>query len=141
VIILDTDHISILQNDQASEHATLTARMSASADQDFVTTVVTLEEQLRGWLAYINRSSEVANHVIPYDRLIGVVEFFSQWTVLPFTDPSADQFRQLRSQGIRIGSMDLKIASIALVENALLLSANLSDFRQVPNLNVEDWLH
>jgi tRNA(fMet)-specific endonuclease VapC len=36
--------------------------------------------------------------------------------------------------------MDLKIASIALVQDALLLSANLRDFQQVPELRVEDWL-
>jgi tRNA(fMet)-specific endonuclease VapC len=39
-----------------------------------------------------------------------------------------------------IGTMDLKIASIALAHSATLLSANLRDFRQVPNLSVEDWL-
>jgi hypothetical protein len=35
--------------------------------------------------------------------------------------------------------MDLKIASIALVRNVLVLSANLRDFQQVPDLRVEDW--
>ena len=36
--------------------------------------------------------------------------------------------------------MDLKIAAIALVNDALLLSGNLRDFRQVPGLRVENWL-
>lgn len=36
--------------------------------------------------------------------------------------------------------MDLKIVAIALVQDALLLSSNLRDFRQVPGLRVEDWL-
>ena len=36
--------------------------------------------------------------------------------------------------------MDLKIASIALANGVLLLSANLRDFEQVPNLRVENWL-
>ncbi len=36
-------------------------------------------------------------------------------------------------------SLDLKIAATALVQNALLLSANLRDFQQVPGLHVEDW--
>jgi predicted nucleic acid-binding protein len=36
--------------------------------------------------------------------------------------------------------MDLKIASIALVRDATLLSANLRDFEQVPGLHVEDWI-
>jgi tRNA(fMet)-specific endonuclease VapC len=53
---------------------------------------------------------------------------------------AADRFEQLRRSGVRIGSMDLKIASIALIHNALLVSANLQDFQQVPNLRVENWL-
>jgi tRNA(fMet)-specific endonuclease VapC len=36
--------------------------------------------------------------------------------------------------------MDLKIASIVLAHDATLLSRNLRDFQQVPNLRVEDWL-
>jgi predicted nucleic acid-binding protein len=36
--------------------------------------------------------------------------------------------------------MDLKIAAIALVHNATLLSGNLRDFQQIPDLHVEDWL-
>jgi predicted nucleic acid-binding protein len=36
--------------------------------------------------------------------------------------------------------MDLKIACIALGHGALVLSANLQDFQQVPGLRVENWL-
>ena len=52
----------------------------------------------------------------------------------------ARQFEEMRRQKLRIGSMDLKIAATALVNNALLLSANLSDFERVPALRVENWL-
>jgi tRNA(fMet)-specific endonuclease VapC len=141
VIILDTDHISVLQDTQDTAHATLVANIAASADQDLATTVVTVEEQMRGWLALVSRSTDVAKHVLPYERLIGIVQFFSAWKVLPFDNTAAGQFNQLRSQKVRIGTMDLKIASIALVQNVLLLSANLRDFQQVPGLRVEDWLH
>jgi tRNA(fMet)-specific endonuclease VapC len=40
---------------------------------------------------------------------------------------------------IRIGTMDLKIASIVKVRDATLFSRNLRDFRKVPGLKVEDW--
>jgi tRNA(fMet)-specific endonuclease VapC len=40
---------------------------------------------------------------------------------------------------IRIGTMDLKIAAIALAHGATLLSRNLVDFKKVPGLTVEDW--
>jgi tRNA(fMet)-specific endonuclease VapC len=46
----------------------------------------------------------------------------------------------LRHARIRVGTQDLRIASIALAHNALLVSANLQDFEQVPGLRVEDWL-
>ena len=141
VIILDTDHIVVLKYSQGVEYATLTARMAASVDQDFTTTVVTMEEQMRGWLALINRSRDVSGQVSPYDNLNGVVSYFSRWVRLPFSNAAAAMFTQLRSQKLRIGTMDLKIASIALTTNCTLLSANLRDFQQVPNLVVEDWLH
>lgn len=47
----------------------------------------------------------------------------------------------VRRQKIRLGTMDLKIAAIALIHDSTLLSANLRDFQQVPNLRAEDWLH
>jgi len=72
--------------------------------------------------------------------LVSLHEFRSAWTVLPFGDQAADRFEDLRRDGVRIGSMDLKIASIALRHEALILSANLRDFRQVSELRVENWL-
>jgi hypothetical protein len=110
-------------------------------------------ERLRGSVVGgVNRNPECAARrwallekgfavrLTPYDRLIGIVRFFSQW-VLRFENHCAVQFKQLGNQKIQIGSMNLKIAAIALVEKALLLSANPRDFQQVPNLQVEDWLH
>lgn len=39
-----------------------------------------------------------------------------------------------------IGTMDLRIAAIAIANEATLLSRNLKDFARVPDLKVEDWL-
>ncbi len=35
--------------------------------------------------------------------------------------------------------MDLKIAAIALANNATVLTKNIQDFGRVPGLGVEDW--
>jgi len=60
-------------------------------------------------------------------------------TVLDFDDKTAAEFERLQKLRIRIGTMDLKIAAIALANNATLLSRNIKDFSKVPNLKVEDW--
>lgn len=59
---------------------------------------------------------------------------------MDFGDAAAYSFMHLRRLLPRIGTMDLKIASIALTHDALLLTANVRDFRLVPRLRFENWL-
>jgi tRNA(fMet)-specific endonuclease VapC len=95
---------------------------------------------MRGWLSAIHGQPDVRRQVPYYERLVGLVRFFADWRILPFDELAADMFRSLRAQSVRIGPMDLKIASIVLVHDATLLSNNLRDFKKVPGLRVEDWL-
>ena len=112
----------------------------ASGD-DVVTTIVSAEEQLRGWLGQIHRlGDDVVNQVTVYDRLRGRLEFYSNWILLPWTSEASDLFKQLRKDGVRIGAMDLKIACITLSNRATLLTRNTVDFAKVPGLSFEDWL-
>ena len=80
------------------------------------------------------------DQIVPYDRLVKLIKFFACFPILGFDDKAAAEFNRLRKQKIRIGTMDLKIAAIALVNDALLLSGNSRDFRQVSGLRVENWL-
>lgn len=140
MIILDTDHLSILEYPESSQYEALTAALSRSSDPTIAATAISVEEEFRGWSAAIRRARNVHGQILYYTRLIGLVRFFSNWQILPFNEPAADRFEDLRKQRIRVGTQDLKIASIALEENALLLSANLRDFERVPGLRVENWL-
>lgn len=140
MILLDTDHLSVLQVPSSDRRARLVGRMALASDGQFGTTIVSVEEQMRGWLAAIARERSVKRHVAPYRELGRLVEFFQAFTLSQFDDRAADKFAELRSARVRIGTMDLKIAAIALVNNALLLTANRSDFGRVTGLRFENWM-
>ncbi len=140
MILLDTDHLTLLSYPHGPGCKALSARMTASVDQDIGTTIISVEEQWRGWFAVIARHRNVRRQVKAYQELAALHAFLSDWTILPFDERAAEEFERKRSGGVRIGSMDLKIASIALVHDALLLSANLQDLQKVPGLRVESWL-
>jgi len=141
MLILDTDHLSVLQRPTTPAAVALNERLLTAPDHDIVTTVVSFEEQLRAWLNVIGRYADVSRQVTYYERLAGLAGFFHRWRMLPFDDAAAQEFKRLRHERIRIGTADLKIAAIALTHQGTLLSSNLRDFDQVPGLRVEDWLY
>ena len=140
MILVDSDHLSVFIDRRNAGHQRLTTRLSQTRD-DVAIPVVAMEEHLRGWLAQIQRMRDPLKLVAPYARLAELMLFFAEWDIAKWTVQAAAEFACLRADRVRIGTQDLRIASIALASQALLLSANLRDFRQVPNLQVEDWLH
>ena len=140
MILLDSDHISVLGYLDDPRCTGLVERLDRSNELAIATTIITFEEQVRGWIAEIHRQRDMHRQVAYYERLLKMVDFFKRWKIVPFDSSAADQFLRFRKERIRIGTQDLKIASIAVVTDSLLLSANLRDFRKVPGLRVENWL-
>jgi len=54
--------------------------------------------------------------------------------------PAATKYEELRRQHRRIGRDDLRIAAIALVQDAILVTQNVTDFAAIEGLRVENWL-
>jgi tRNA(fMet)-specific endonuclease VapC len=102
--------------------------------------IVTVEERMRGWLAVIAREKTALRQVVGYRELTRLFDFYQEFVIVPFDEAAAQEFEDLRGQRLRLGTMDRKIAATALAQKALLLSANLRDFEQVPGLRVENWL-
>ena len=138
MLVLDTDHLTQIDLGNAAGEQ-LRNRLRSSGEE-VVTTIVSAEEQLRGWLVQISRQRTAHDQIAAYSRLQGRIAFFSAWTLLPWTGAAADRFTELRRRRVRIGTMNLKIAAIVICNEATLLSRNLSDFAKVPGLRVENWL-
>lgn len=138
MVVLDTNHITVLGYATPGSTALL-QRLDAS-NEEAVTTIITLEEQMRGWLAAINKIKDVHKQICAYDRLRIRTDFLARWILLPWDEEAASRFVEFRKAGVRIATMDLKIACITLGHDATLLTRNTRDFQKIPGLKFANWL-
>jgi tRNA(fMet)-specific endonuclease VapC len=138
-VILDSDLLSILQRRSEPEYKRLEYRLSQLSNEEVFTTIITFQEQMRGWLAVLHKARTDKRLLLAYAELESMLQDFCHLNILSFEAEALGEFKRLRREKIRIGTMDLRIASVALVTQSTLLSRNVRDFQKVPALNVEDW--
>lgn len=139
MFILDTDHLVVLQKRTGTDCASLVRRLSQYDQSVFFVTIVTFHEQIGGWQQYIARATTSSGVVRGYEKLENILTHFAMARVLSFTPAAADIFDELRKQRIRVATMDLRIAAIALAHRMTLLTRNTVDFQRIPHLPFEDW--
>src|SRR5207248_2604959 len=137
--LLDTDHISFLQRRSGPEYAALSARIAQNSPVDFAFSVVSFHEQVLGTHTVVIRARTTADVVRGYTLLLEILQGFQASPVLSFDAGAAAVFDGLRAQRVRIATMDLRIAAIALSRGLTLLTRNVADFSQVPGLLTENW--
>lgn len=138
LVVLDTNHFTEWAGDGAL--GTRLRERCATRGAVVYTTVITSQESAEGWFAFIKRHPLGLPQVQGYQLYHRCCNLLHELGTLPFDDEAAGICEVLKASRIRIGSMDLKISSITLAHDALLLSRNLVDFEQVPRLKVENWL-
>lgn len=138
VYLLDTDHISLIARG-GEEGRRIYQRLSSLAPDEISVSIVSYEEQMRGWLAEIAAARAVDRQKKKYGELERMLKYYCATPILSFDDAAVAVFQHLWIQRLRIGTMDLKIAAIALSNKAILLTRNLNHFNQIPGLQSEDW--
>lgn len=134
--ILDTDHVTLFQHSNSE----IAKRAEAIGGSNIFVTTVTLEEQLRGRLAGISRAATKPQQLsIAYENFRRTQLYFCSVNLLNFDDAAYNCYQSLLQQKIRIGTQDLRIAAIALANQAILVTRNQQDFIKVPDLSLEDW--
>lgn len=137
--LLDTDHISILQWQSGAEFVALSARVAQQPRVDLTFCLVSFHEQTLGCHSFLTRARTFADVIRGYSMLRRVLDAFATAQVLPFDAAAAAVFDGLRAQRVRVTTMDLRIASVALSRGLILLTRNRRDFSRVPGLVSEDW--
>lgn len=138
MILLDTDHSSVLKYPETDRCRRLVARLALVVDEVVGVSVVTVEEEMRGWLAAIAKERKAVRQVGPYFELGRLIDFYSGFEIVPFDEPAATLFDSFSR--IRISTSDRKIAAIAITNKARLLTANRRDYEKVPGLRFENWM-
>lgn len=133
--LLDTDHITLFREG----HGAVGSQVSATPANALFVTIISFQEQVEGWLIQIRRAQNQQRLVWAYGKLYETLTYFSLLQVLVYDEAAAAQFRRLQQQRIRIGTQDLRIAAIALVNGCTVVTRNRRDFERVPGLAVEDW--
>jgi tRNA(fMet)-specific endonuclease VapC len=127
--LLDTNHISYY----FKASSPLMARVEHTSDADFGISTSTLAEL---WFM-VHKSQRLAQNT---SRLRELLNEYRHW---PFDENAAEIFGQLKAQlrrtGRNVADIDLQIASVALTNNLVVLTADTA-FANVPGLSHENWL-
>ena len=139
MILLDTNHLSALQrgNELAQR---LLERLKASDNWQIYAPIISVEEQFRGWLNATRKYQGKDQELYAHAAIADLLTFYAEFLIAEFSQKEAAIFKELRKNFRRTGTMDLKIAAIGISNNALLLTENLKDFEEIPNLKCENWL-
>ncbi|AFY44314.1 type II toxin-antitoxin system VapC family toxin [Nostoc sp. PCC 7107] len=136
--LLDTDTLTYLY----AGNANVVERLRSVNDPEVGITIITKAEVLRGRIEYLLKANSGLDLLKAQSLLFRTEELLSQLLIVPVSQAASEQFERLRiiPKFRKIGRADLLIASIALSNQATLVTRNLRHFRQIPGVQVVNWV-
>ena len=137
MILLDTDTLSLL----FAGHPRVAERFREATD-DVATTIISRIEILEGRFASVMKAADGEQLLRAQQWLLQTDGNLAAVPIIPIDVAAGAEFDKLRANKKlkKIGRADLLIASIALANRATVVTRNVRDFRQVPGLQVENWV-
>jgi tRNA(fMet)-specific endonuclease VapC len=120
LFLLDTDHLTLYQ----MGHPRVIQNVVAHAAAAPAITVITVEEQLTGWQRALRQAKDDSRREQIYRRMALTVENMSSWRIFPYASSAMGRHTGFLRQRLNVGSNDLKIAAIALDNNATVATRN-----------------
>ncbi len=133
--MLDTDILTLYQ----AGHPEVLRHVQACSSGQLALTIISVEEELRGWYTKLRRAKKRDQLARAYQRLTDAVRFFSKLLILSFTEAAIARYEDLRRSHATISKNDLRIAATVLEHGETLVTRNVKDFQSIPGLKIEDW--
>ena len=114
-------------------------RISQHLWSDIALSAVSVHEQMLGAHNYINRARTDAGVIRSYGIVNIILNSYATAPVLPFDAAALAVFHSLKASKCRLGTMDLRLAALAISRNLIMVTRNRQDFSKVPGLIIEDW--
>jgi tRNA(fMet)-specific endonuclease VapC len=135
LFVLDTDHLTLFYRGDAA----VVRRISARQPGELAISIMTVDEQLRGWYTLTRQARRPEQVARAYAHLGEAVPRLAKWRILPYTESAIARTAQLKTLHLNVRLMDLRIGAIALENGAVVVTRNCRDFGRIPGLIVEDW--
>ena len=133
--LFDTDMLTLYSDG----HPRVCERVSTHAARSLATSIITVEEQLSGWYTVLRQTKSDQQLVAAYEGMTYSIQFLAQIPVISLTAGAVARCNAFRKAKLKIKTMDLRIACMALEFDATLVTRNRVDFEVVPGLRIEDW--
>ncbi len=135
LFVLDTDILSLYYHGDPI----VVQRVDARPPAELAITILTVDEQLTGWYTLTRQARRPEEIARAYAQLGEAVVRLGRWRILPYTESAIARVAQLKALRLNVRLMDLRIAAVALENQAVVVTRNRRDFGRVPGLSVEDW--
>jgi tRNA(fMet)-specific endonuclease VapC len=95
---------------------------------------------MRGALNAIRvAQSRKGDIVEAYSHFVRLFAGIGEFSILPYTEDAEHIYKAFPPHIKRIGTNDCRIAATAQAHGCVLITVNVTDFRQIEGLQVEDW--
>lgn len=135
LFVLDTDHLTLYYHGDPI----VVRRVDARPPAELAISIMTVDEQITGWYTLTRQARRPEEIARAYAHLGEAVARLGRWRILPYTESAIARVAALKSLRLNVRLMDLRIAAIALENQAAVVTRNRRDFGRVPGLSIEDW--
>ena len=93
--------LTVLKYTDSERHARLHGRLLAAAPELIGTTIVNVEEQMRGWLSATAKERTLLRQITAYRELTDLFDFFANLNIISPSAVAADLFSGFRKSGVK----------------------------------------